>query len=168
MLLFPAMTICGLIRISMASCVLVWPCMALYGLAWPCMALYGLVWPCMTLYGLVWPSLAFYGLLWQNIVFSRGHRSKFIWSCLQSKDLKHKFKATRLDYCVSKVIYRLYLLSNASHFFSNVFWTCFPKNSKRLVTNIRSLFSIFNVENDINSTLYSTLVSWISLNVRLI
>ena len=32
----------------------------------------------MVLYGLVWP---FYGILWQNIVFSRGHRSKFIWSC---------------------------------------------------------------------------------------
>ena len=29
--------------------------------------------------GLVWPL---YGLLWQNIVFSRGHRSKFIWSCV--------------------------------------------------------------------------------------
>ena len=60
---------------------LLWSCMALHGLVWPCMALYGLAWPCMALYGLVWPSLAFYGLLWQNIVFSRGHRSKFIWSC---------------------------------------------------------------------------------------
>ena len=35
----------------------------------------------MALYGFLLLSLAFYGLLWQNIVFSRGHRSKFIWSC---------------------------------------------------------------------------------------
>ena len=32
--------------------------------------------------GLVWSCMAWYGLLWQNIVFSRGHRSKFIWSCV--------------------------------------------------------------------------------------
>ena len=35
MLLFTAMTMCGLIRISKALCVLVWSCMALYGLVWP-------------------------------------------------------------------------------------------------------------------------------------
>ena len=44
MLLFTAMAVCGLIRISMALYGLVWPCMALHGLAWPCMALNGIVW----------------------------------------------------------------------------------------------------------------------------
>ena len=42
-------------------------------------ALFGLVWPH---YGLTWSIMAEYRLLWQNIVFSRGHRSKFSWSCL--------------------------------------------------------------------------------------
>ena len=41
---------------------------------WPC---YGLVWP---YYGLVCPK---YRFEWTCIVFSRGHRSKFIWSCFE-------------------------------------------------------------------------------------
>ena len=60
MLFFTAMTMCGLIRIRMA----------LYGFA-----LYGLKWPCVALYGLFWSFMAEY------CFFSRGHRSKFIWSC---------------------------------------------------------------------------------------
>ena len=52
-------------------------------LEWPlrqstCVALCGIVWPWVVLHGLF---MALYGLLWQNIVFSRVHRSKFIWSC---------------------------------------------------------------------------------------
>ena len=45
------------------------------------MSLYVLVWPCMAMHGLF---MVLYDLLWQNIVFSRGHRSKFIWSCFWS------------------------------------------------------------------------------------
>ena len=33
----------------------------------------------------VWLSVVLYGLLWLHIVFSRGHRSKFIWSCQSMK-----------------------------------------------------------------------------------
>ena len=40
-----------------------------------------LIWPFMTLYGLIWPFMAKYRSDWTCIVFSRGHRSKFIWSC---------------------------------------------------------------------------------------
>ena len=38
-LLFTAMTMCGLIWISMALCVLVLTCMALFGVIWPLLAL---------------------------------------------------------------------------------------------------------------------------------
>ena len=80
------------------------PCMAfldLYGLMWPRMALMllftamavcGLIRISMALYGLVWLSLAFSGILWQNIAFSRGHRSKFIWSCSLGKRFLFKEK----------------------------------------------------------------------------
>ena len=60
----------------------------------------GLVRPCVTYCGLVLPFLVFYrvflwlfcSLLWQNIdwtciVFSRGHRSKFVSSCLNIDDI---------------------------------------------------------------------------------
>ena len=74
---------------------------ALYGLMWVALnewsyqASYGLVafhghgyvWPHLTWYGVVWPSVVLYGLLWQNIVFSRGHRSKFIWSCFYQRSI---------------------------------------------------------------------------------
>ena len=61
---------------------------ALHGPVWPRMVflllftainMFGLVWPCLVLYGLF---MALYVLSWQKIVFSRGHRSEFIWSCL--------------------------------------------------------------------------------------
>ena len=64
--------------------------MALHGLAWPCMALYGLVWLCMVLCGLLWYCVAMSYTLWYYIAFSRGHRSKFIWSCsFQTAILDH-------------------------------------------------------------------------------
>ena len=63
-LLFTEMAMCGLIHLSMALCDLVCSCMAF-----------------------LWFSIAFYGLLWQNIVFSRGHRSKFIWSCFYQRSI---------------------------------------------------------------------------------
>ena len=70
----------------MAFCYLVWSCC--FSRPWPCMASFDLAWHCVTSCGFVRPCVAFlwyhmalYGLLWQNIVFSRGHRSKFIWSC---------------------------------------------------------------------------------------
>ena len=45
----------------------------------PIVVLHGLLRSCVAFYSLVWP---FYGPPWLCIVFSRGHRSKFIWSCL--------------------------------------------------------------------------------------
>ena len=56
---------------------LVWPRMV-FSLLFTTIYMFSLVWPCLVLYGLF---MAIYGLLWPNIVFSRGHRSKFIWSC---------------------------------------------------------------------------------------
>ena len=65
-----------------------------YGIEWPCMALCGLVWPCtdflpyMGSYGLAWSYMAFYGkisILLDLYRLFRGHRSKFIWSCLISQ-----------------------------------------------------------------------------------
>ena len=53
--------------------------MVLYGLLWSCMAFYGL-------YGLLWPYMANYRFDRTCIVFSRGHRSKFIWSCFILKE----------------------------------------------------------------------------------
>ena len=73
--------------------------MALKDLTWPLATYYGLVWPLMVLHDLMWHfmvfsgiSMVFYGLFmvfygkyWFDcttwIVFSRDHRSKFIWSC---------------------------------------------------------------------------------------
>ena len=73
LLLFTDMAMCGgLIRLSMAIC----------GLIRLSMALCDLVCSCMAFMSFLWFSIAFYGLLWQDIVFSRGHRSRFIWSCL--------------------------------------------------------------------------------------
>ena len=69
----------GLIRPSTASSDLLWYCMAFYGLEWflwHIVVLFGL------LYGLLWPFMAKYRIDLTSIVFSRGHRSKFIWSCL--------------------------------------------------------------------------------------
>ena len=42
------------------------------------MVLYGLLWP---YYCVLWPFMAKYRSDWTCIVLSRGHRSKFIWSC---------------------------------------------------------------------------------------
>ena len=57
---------------------LVWPRMV-FLLLFMAIKMFELVWPCLVLYGLF---MALYSLLRQNIVFSCGHRSKFIWSCL--------------------------------------------------------------------------------------
>ena len=43
-------------------------------------ALHGPVWSRMVLL-LLFTAINMFGLVWRNIVFSRGHRSKFIWSC---------------------------------------------------------------------------------------
>ena len=79
--------------------------MALYDLAWPWSAYCGLVWPFMVLYGLTLSSMVFYGIvwlfyglawpfygkksIWTYMVFSRGHSSKFIWSCLSCLFLRN-------------------------------------------------------------------------------
>ena len=62
-----------------------WSCIAFYGfyydivVVWHFMAFYSLVWP---FFGPIWPFMANYLLDWTCIVFfSRGHRSKLIWSC---------------------------------------------------------------------------------------
>ena len=49
-----------------------WPFVVLFGIAW-----YGR--------GLLWPFMAKYGYDWTWIAFSRGHRSKFIWSWYRLK-----------------------------------------------------------------------------------
>ena len=64
-------------------CGTLWYWMALYqlhGFMWP----YTAFLPYMASYGLTWSCMALYGLLY-FIVFSRGYRSKFIWSCLLIK-----------------------------------------------------------------------------------
>ena len=47
---------------------------ALYFLAWLCMVFCGLLWYCS------------YVELWPYIALSRGHRSKFIWSCFLKRN----------------------------------------------------------------------------------
>ena len=82
-----------------ADCGLVWPYMALYGRIRPCIAVCGLVWPYVVFCGRVcaalsscltfswscmaflWSFMAKYRFCWNCIVFSRGHRTKSIWSC---------------------------------------------------------------------------------------
>ena len=65
---------------------LVWHFMAFYGILWHFMAFYGILWLFIVLYGrsmvLYGRSMANYLFDWTCIAFSRGHRSKFIWSCL--------------------------------------------------------------------------------------
>ena len=61
---------------------LVWLYMALYGFVrpfLPYMASYGLMWFYMAV---LWSFMVKYWFYWTCIVFSCGHRSKFIWSCL--------------------------------------------------------------------------------------
>ena len=83
-----------------------------YGFRTKCMAMYGLVWllwPCIAVYRSILQYIAVYCSLSQHIAvyrsilqyiaeyrsssqyiaFSRGHRSKFIWSCLYQLDLKN-------------------------------------------------------------------------------
>ena len=59
------------------------------------MVLYGLLWP---YYCVLWPFMAKYRSDWTCIVFSRGHRSKFIWSCLIIFQLKYFY--TRLPFAI--------------------------------------------------------------------
>ena len=66
-------------------------CVAFCDLAMSCMAFSGIVCPFIVFYVHFMVLYAFYGLAWRwmckywfysaCIVFSRGHRSKFIWSC---------------------------------------------------------------------------------------
>ena len=48
------------------------------------------------LYGFLWPLMAKYRFVWTWIVFSRGLRSKFIWSCSISSTIK-KFHIAQSD-----------------------------------------------------------------------
>ena len=94
--------------------------MALYGFMWPCMVSYGLfylIWRPMVLYGLLWSFMVKYWFFWTCIVFSRGHRSKFIWSCsywrgIMSKNVPngtinvwndHCFKLNRKFYVITAI-----------------------------------------------------------------
>ena len=61
------------------------PFVAFCKVAWSCKVIYGPMWPFMILYGLLWPFMAKYRSDYNCIIFSRGHRSKFIWSCSMSK-----------------------------------------------------------------------------------
>ena len=85
---------------------LVWPFMAFYGLILSCMTFYdfmsfqALVW---SLYSLVWPFLLLYGQLWLYIALSRGHISKFIWSCFILKDVNFHIKKTPTTKCASSL-----------------------------------------------------------------
>ena len=70
----------------------VWPCMALSDLLWSCLFFYGLALSCMAFMALLWSYMALlwsfmakYGFDWTCMVFSRGHRSNFIWSCFVCK-----------------------------------------------------------------------------------
>ena len=66
----------------------------------------------------LWFSIAFYGLLWKNIVFSRGHRSKFIWSCF-SQDSSQIFRFQWLWPC---------FFTDWMVYFSNMtWWFSFPE-----------------------------------------
>ena len=73
------------IKTSVAHYCIEWLCMALCDLVWPCTAFFtlnGVLWSYMVLYGLLWSFMVKYRFYWTYIIFSRGHRSKFIWSCL--------------------------------------------------------------------------------------
>ena len=86
-------------RMKIASHGLERPIVVLYGLLWSFMILYGISWYCMTfkwscnvLFGLVW---LFSRLVLPFYVFlSRGHRSKFIWSC-SKRDFDFQFHFCR-------------------------------------------------------------------------
>ena len=72
--LYVCTAICGLDR---ATYFILWSFftfMILHGLAWFFMVCYGLLWPCMAL---IDGKIS----IWTCMIFSRGHRSKFIWSC---------------------------------------------------------------------------------------
>ena len=75
--------LCGLLQISM---VLYGLLMVFYSILWPllwsCLAFYGLVLYGRSIYSLLWPFMAIFLFEWTFVVFSRGHRYKFIWSCL--------------------------------------------------------------------------------------
>ena len=55
-------------------CGLVWPFTVFHNLHWHFIAF---LWSCIAF---LWSSMAKYGFDWTWIIFSRGHRSKFIWS----------------------------------------------------------------------------------------
>ena len=77
--------------VCVTYCSLVWSLLPFHSNLWPFMAFYGFLWVFMVFYGLLWPFMDFIayhvllcpfnGPLFPNIVlFSRGHRSKLIFS----------------------------------------------------------------------------------------
>ena len=72
---------CGILQLSMALYGHLWPFvvfMAFYDLIWSFIVIYGLLWPFICA---LWPFMAKYRSDWTCIDLSRGHRSKFMWSC---------------------------------------------------------------------------------------
>ena len=76
------------------------PYVAIYNLAWPWANYCGLVWPFRGLDSWIafsWSCVAFYGLVAKYgfdltfMAFSRGHRSKFIWSCFSTEGFSRWF-----------------------------------------------------------------------------
>ena len=63
----------GLLRNNMSLSDLLWSCMEFYGLLWSCVALYR-------------RFMVFHGFV---SLFSRGHRSKFIWSCFFCEEFEN-------------------------------------------------------------------------------
>ena len=64
----------------------VWIITALSDVACPCMSFsWSFSTILMVILGLLWSFLAIFRFQWSCIIFSRGHRSKFIWSCIEYK-----------------------------------------------------------------------------------
>ena len=69
----------GTKNVHKGFCGTLWYWMAVYALY----GLFYLIWRHIVLHGLfLWSFMVKYWFYWTCIVFSRGHRSKFIWSCL--------------------------------------------------------------------------------------
>ena len=79
----------------------------------------GLVWPCsmIFLYGVLQPCVVLlFEVLWPYIAFSRGHRSKFIWSCWDSEKLSNASESP-VSWPVSKQTVSLEILQFKLHIY---------------------------------------------------
>ena len=91
----------------------------------------------MAFYGLLRPCKALCGLLWQNVVFSRGIKSKFIWSCWFRPDHPQLWEIDRREVREIRFFVKIVHLQ--------VILTFFPSRYEIALSSRQAYASIYNL-----------------------